>query len=130
MIDKNQIKKTKPLSKKAKNLKRSLDELTLKPRKSLKAVAIKYELKKDRAPKIVATGKGTVAEKIIQIADEHNIPFFEDQTLTDLLSKLELDSDIPGELYTLVAEVLAFVYQLDKLAKKRSQLKRKSKRKT
>ena len=61
-----------------------------------------------------------VAEKILHLAEAHKIPFFEDPSLTDLLAKLELNSDVPPEMYTLVAEVLAFVYQLDKMAKKRS----------
>jgi flagellar biosynthesis protein len=116
--------KKKPVSpalvRKSKKLKRHLDELDLPERKNLKAVAVKYQVGKDRAPKIVATGKGAVAEKILNLAEEHRIPFFEDPSLTDLLAKLELNTDVPAELYTLVAEVLAFVYQLDKLAKKRS----------
>ncbi|NDC82538.1 hypothetical protein EB093_02600 [bacterium] len=105
------------LNKKARKLKRHLDELQLPEKKDLKAIAIKYQVGKDKAPKIVATGKATVAEKILELAEENRIPFFEDETLTDLLAKLDLNSEIPAELYTLVAEVLAFVYQLDKMAK-------------
>ncbi len=118
----NPDKKSLPnplLNKKAKRLKRSLDQLDLPDKKNLKAVAVKYQPGKDKAPKIVATGKATVAEKILELAEENKIPFFEDETLTDLLSKLDLNTEIPAEMYTLVAEVLAFVYQLDKLAKAR-----------
>lgn len=115
--------KKKPVSpalvRKSKKLKRHLDELDLPERKDLKAVAVRYQAGKDRAPKIVATGKGAIAEKILHLAEEHKIPFFEDPSLTDLLAKLDLNTDIPPEMYTLVAEVLAFVYQLDKLAKKK-----------
>jgi flagellar biosynthesis protein len=118
-------KKPKSLHNKSKNLKRHLDDLSLPERKKLKAVAIKYEANKDKAPQIIATGKGAIAERILSLADEHNIPFFEDKTLTDLLSNLDLDSQLPPELYTLVAEVLAFVYQLDKLAKKKKLIRRK-----
>jgi flagellar biosynthesis protein len=105
------------LNKKAKKLKRHLDELQLPERKDLRAIAIKYQVGKDKAPKIVATGKASVAEKILELAEENRIPFYEDETLTELLSKLDLNTEIPGELYTLVAEVLAFVYQLDKMKK-------------
>jgi flagellar biosynthesis protein len=105
------------INKKAKKLKRHLDELELPERKDLKAIAIKYEVGKDKAPRIIATGKASVAEKILELAEENRIPFFEDETLTELLSKLDLNSEIPAELYTLVAEVLAFVYQLDKMKK-------------
>lgn len=116
--DKKQIP-NQLLNKKAKRLKRSLDQLALPEKKDLKAVAVKYQQGKDKAPKIVATGKASVAEKILELAEENKIPFFEDETLTDLLSKLDLNTEVPAELYTLVAEVLAFVYQLDKLAKAR-----------
>ena len=62
---------------------------------------------------------------ILDVAEEHKVPFYEDESLAQLLEKLELDSEIPPELYSLVAEVLAFVYQLDRLAKKRQELRKK-----
>ena len=102
--------------------------LDLPERNKLKAVAIKYDVSKDRAPKIVAAGKGMIAEKILNLADEHNVPFFEDPALSELLSKFEIESEIPPDLYTLVAEVLAFVYQLNKLAKKKKTRGKKVKR--
>ena len=105
------------LNKKARKLKRHLDELQLPERKDLRAIAVKYQVGKDKAPKIVATGRASVDEKILELAEENRIPFYEDETLTELLSKLDLNTEIPGELYTLVAEVLAFVYQLDKMKK-------------
>ena len=111
-----------------KNIKRYVDELALPNDKSkIQAVAVKYDVKKGRAPRIMATGKGAVAEMILQVAEEHRVPFYEDPSLSELLSKLELDSEISPELYTLVAEVLAFVYQLDKLAKKRRAVKLRAK---
>ncbi len=88
-------------------------------------VAVKYDVDGAKAPKIMATGQGNIADMILQVAEENRIPFFEDPSLADLLSKLDLDSEIPPELYTLVAEVLAFVYQLDKLAKKRQKVQSK-----
>ncbi|RAP39156.1 hypothetical protein DID80_00700 [Candidatus Marinamargulisbacteria bacterium SCGC AAA071-K20] len=110
------------------NLKRNIDDLDLESKKSLRAIAVKYDVEKGTAPKIIATGKGRIAEKILEVAEEHRIPFYEDQTLSDLLEKLEIDDEIPPELYTLVAEVLAFVYQLDKLAKKRQLVKKRQKK--
>lgn len=107
------------------NLKRYKEDLTSTGKPKLKAVAIQYDVDKERAPKIVAMGRGSVAEMILDIAEDNRIPFYEDPILTDLLSKLEVSAEIPGELYTLVAEVLAFVYQLDKLAKKRQQVRKK-----
>jgi len=109
----------KTLEDKAKKLKRHIEDLDLPALNKLKAVAIKYNANKDKAPKIIATGRGSVADSILKLAEEHRIPMFEDKSLTELLSKLELDTEIPAELYTMVAEVLAFVYQLDKLTKQR-----------
>ena len=100
-------------------LKKSRDELDLPEKSKLKAAAIKYDLKKDRAPKIISIGKGSIAEKILELAEEHHIPIYEDQTMSELLSKLDVDTEIPPHLYTIVAELLAFVYQLDKLKKQR-----------
>jgi len=108
-------------------IKKHVDELDLPDKAKLKAIAIKYDVKKDRAPRIVATGKASVAEEILRIAEENQVPFYEDKTLAEMLSKLEFDSEVPAELYAIIAEVLAFVYQLDKLAKKKNEIKRKQK---
>ena len=75
-----------------------------------KAVALRYKRGEDRAPKVVAKGAGSLAEKIIEIAKKHNIPIEENPSLADALFRLELDQEIPPELYMAVAEVLAFVY--------------------
>ncbi len=77
-----------------------------------KAVALRYNKEVDSAPKVVAKGRGSVAEKILQIAREYNIPLREDPILVDALSTLDLYQEIPPELYRAVAEVLAFVYRL------------------
>lgn len=106
-------------------LKRRISDLENRDTKSLRAIALKYDIEKDAVPKIVATGRGTIAEEILRVAEENNIPLYEDPSLANLLAKLEIDSDIPPELYTLIAEVLAFVYQLDTMAKKRTNLKKK-----
>ncbi len=76
-----------------------------------KAVALKYERGKDNAPKVIAKGKGKIAEKIIQIAKENNIHIEENTELVEVLSKLELYEEIPEELYRAVAEILVFIYK-------------------
>ncbi len=86
------------------------------------AIALRYDIDRDRAPLVLATGKGPVADEILRLADENKIPLYEDPELAKLLGKLELDSEIPAELYTLVAEVLFFVYKLDRMAEKRERM--------
>jgi len=75
-----------------------------------KAVALHYSGK--RAPRITASGAGTVAERILEIAREHDVPVHEDPLLTEALSQIPLGEEIPENLYVAVAEVLAFVYRL------------------
>ena len=83
-------------------------------KKSIKmAAAIKYDSAKNAAPAITAGGKGTIAEKIIELAREQGIPIKNDPDLIQVLSKLKVGSEIPVELYRAVAEVLAFVYSLN-----------------
>jgi len=77
------------------------------------AAAIKYDGKRDTAPKVTAKGKGLVAEKIIALARKHDVPIKSDPALVQILSKLEIDAHIPVELYRAVAEILAFVYALN-----------------
>ncbi len=79
-----------------------------------KAAALRYDGNRDRAPRITAKGRGQIAEKIIDIARENNIPLYEDQNLIQVLDALDVDTEIPPELYRAVAEVLAFVYRLNK----------------
>ena len=79
-----------------------------------KAVALKYDQEKDHAPKVIAKGRGEIAEKIIEIAKAYNLPLYEDQNLVQILEALELETEIPPELYRAVAEVLAFIYRLNK----------------
>ncbi|GAB5047262.1 EscU/YscU/HrcU family type III secretion system export apparatus switch protein [Thermodesulfovibrio sp. TK110] len=77
-----------------------------------KAVALKYEKEKNTAPTVVAKGRGWIAEKIIELARHHGVPLKEDETLVEVLSKLDLYEEIPVELYKAVAEILVFVYQI------------------
>lgn len=81
------------------------------------AVALSYE-PGDLAPKILATGKGELAEKIIEKGRESDVPFYKDHKLADTLSKLEIGDTIPPELYDVVAEILVFVDDMDRLRSK------------
>jgi flagellar biosynthesis protein len=80
------------------------------------AVAIEY-VPGEAAPKILATGKGVIADKIIERAKESNVPTYRDE-LADTLSRLKIGDMIPTELYEVVAEILVFVNDLDKLKAK------------
>ena len=74
------------------------------------AIAMRYDVDKDKAPMILATGRGPIADEIIRVAEDNKIPLYEDKELAGLLSKIELDTEIPPELYVLVAEVLFRYY--------------------
>lgn len=84
------------------------------------AVALEYD-PSDEAPKIIATGKGILAEKIIEKAKETGVPVHKDDKLAKTLSKLEIGDMIPPELYHAVAEVLVFVDAMDKIRGKMNQ---------
>jgi len=77
------------------------------------AVALRYENKKDQAPRVVAKGAGHIAEKIIQAARQHDIPLVHDPVAGELLSNVDLGTEISPEFYQAVAEILAFVYHLN-----------------
>jgi FlhB-like protein len=78
-----------------------------------KAVALHYEAGEDRAPRVTAKGQGLIAQRIIEIAKEHGVRIREDPDLVTMLSKLDVEKEIPEDLYRAVAEVLAFVYRLN-----------------
>lgn len=82
-----------------------------------KAVALKYTPGESEAPIVVAKGQGKLADSILERAKEHGVPVQEDAALVEILSKLDLDQQIPAELYQLVAEVLTYVYQADRQAR-------------
>ena len=85
--------------------------------KNKTAVAVSYEAG-DAAPKILATGKGYVAEQIIEEAKKADVPFYQDNELAETLSKLDIGDAIPPELYQVVAEILVFVNDMEKLKSK------------
>ncbi|NBX86850.1 MAG: type III secretion system protein [Proteobacteria bacterium] len=76
-----------------------------------KAAALQYDKSKASAPKLTAKGQGTVAEKIIEVAKANNIPLHADADLIEILNKAELDTEIPLEVYAIVAEIFAFIYK-------------------
>ena len=78
--------------------------------KSQLAVALHYD--KTGAPRVVAKGRGTIGEEIIEVAKAHDIPIEENEVLAGALSHVELGDEIPAELYKAVAEVLIFVLRL------------------
>lgn len=78
------------------------------------AVAITYNPDLNDAPKIVAKGKGKIAENILARAEEFNVPVQEDASLVELLGQLDINQSIPEELYQAVAEVFAYIYKIDK----------------
>ena len=82
------------------------------------AVALAYDPNEDGAPRVIASGKGALAEKIIEQAKDNKIPVHEDDKLADTLSKLEIGEMIPPELYEVVAEILVFVDAMDKIKAK------------
>ena len=88
-------------------------------RKNTIVAAIKYDDKRDTAPKVTAKGRGSIAEKIIKLAMEHNIPIKKDPALVEILSRLDIDEEIPPELYKAIAEILAFVYSVNEQYRER-----------
>lgn len=89
----------------------------MKPKKNRKlksAVALKYQKDKDPAPKVTAKGEGLVAERIIELARENQVPIKEDPDLVQILSQVDLNKEVPPSVYKVVAELLAFVYKLNR----------------
>jgi flagellar biosynthesis protein len=74
------------------------------------AVALHYD--KKGAPRVVAKGRGELGERIVELAREHGVPIEENEVLAGALSQVELDDEIPAELYRAVAEVLVFVLKV------------------
>jgi flagellar biosynthesis protein len=77
------------------------------------AVALKYDAATENAPRVIAKGRGLVAEKIMALARAQGIPMREDPDLVQMLTQIDLDQEIPPSLYKVVAELLAFVYRLN-----------------
>jgi flagellar biosynthesis protein len=82
-------------------------------KKVKEVVALTYKQNLENAPTVIAKGKGVIAENLIKIAQEHQIPIQEDPSLVALLGQLDINESIPEELYQAVAEVFAFIYRID-----------------
>ncbi len=78
------------------------------------AVALKYDAQKDTAPRVIAKGKGHTAEHILEAAQKNSVPVYQNKTLVNMLMALDIDREIPPELYKAIAEVMAYVYKMDK----------------
>lgn len=87
------------------------------------AIALSYNPSDASGPKVMAKGKGKIAENILEQATLHEVPIYEDPNLVQLLGQLDLNESIPEELYQAVAEVFAFIYHLDR---EHGQLKRRN----
>ncbi|MFY9075122.1 EscU/YscU/HrcU family type III secretion system export apparatus switch protein [Malaciobacter mytili] len=83
-----------------------------------KAAALKYDIQNDNAPKLVAKGEAQIAKNIIKIAQDNNLPIKKDEDLIELLSKLDIDKEIPPSMYKAVAEIFSFIYKLTNQPKK------------
>ena len=88
-----------------------------KRRGQRKAAALRYDEERDRAPVVMASGRGHVAERILEVAREASVPIVEDAALVGALLALEVGEEIPPELYGAVAKVLAFVMEVDRRAR-------------
>lgn len=82
-----------------------------------RAAALRYEHGRDAAPRLVAKGTDAVADRILAIAREHSVPTHEDRTLVQVLSRLNLDEEIPTELWLVVAQILLFVQRAERTAR-------------
>lgn len=80
----------------------------------IQAVALRYEDGVDEAPRIVAAGKGLVAEKIVELAAENEVAIHRDPLLVQGLAALEVGEQIPAEFYPMVAEILVFVQRMNR----------------
>ena len=119
---KQQINRRKQLKSK---VKKSILELNIEEKEQLKAVALKYEIGKDKAPKVIALGQGEIAKSILELAEKHDVPMFEDKSMAQLLSSLRLNRQIPKKFFPMVAEILSLIFQMDKDASKRLKIRKK-----
>ncbi len=83
---------------------------------SKKAVALKYEKEAMNAPKVIAKGKGKIAEKILEKAKEFDIPIFQNEALANSLLDAEINEEIPPKLYKAVVEVFIWLMKTEKKA--------------
>lgn len=90
--------------------------------KKNKAVALRYQVEEDAAPVVIASGYGTIAEKIVEIAEQQGIPVFRDDSAASLLCMLEVGKNIPPELYEVIASIYAQILKVSQGIKHSSEL--------
>jgi flagellar biosynthesis protein len=88
----------------------------MKKSTNTKAVALKYKAYEQNAPKVIAKGKGEIAQKIIQKAKEFDVPLFQNEELADMLLNIEVGEEIPPKMYEAVVEVFIWLYKLEERA--------------
>ncbi len=81
-----------------------------------KAAAVRYQPGVDQSPKMIGSGSGKIAEHILELAKEHNIPIHEDADLVEILAHLQPGDEIPPATYAVVAEILSFIYKINESA--------------
>ncbi len=91
--------------------------------KNQKAVALGYDENSDDAPKLLASGNGLIAEKIIELARQNNVPLHRDANLVEVLSVLAIDEYIPLEVYSVIAEIFTHIYEQEE-KKKQNKMRR------
>ena len=84
-----------------------------------KAVALGYDIDKDHAPKVLAKGSGSLANNIIKIAEDNEIPIKKDEDLVELLSAIDIEKEIPSSMYKAVSEIFSFIYDLTTIERKK-----------
>ncbi len=87
-----------------------------------KAVALRYDENKEAAPVIVASGLGYVAEKIVEIANDNEVPVYEDNSLATVLTQLELGTEIPEELYQAIVDIYVYFLKFSPEMEKKEEL--------
>lgn len=88
------------------------------------AVSLEYDSQKSKAPRVTAKGQGPIADKIISLARQHDIPIKEDPDLVQVLSQVDIDEEVPPSVYRVVAELLSFVYKVNEKYGKQSFIKK------
>lgn len=91
-----------------------------------KAVALDYDIDTDHAPKVIAKGSGALANNIIKIAQENEIPIKKDEDLVELLSAIDIDKEIPESMYKAVSEIFAFIYDMTTLERKKREFEQRN----
>jgi len=84
-----------------------------------KAIALDYDIDVNQAPKVIAKGKGELANNIIKIAQDNDVPIKKDEDLVELLSAIDIDKEIPESMYKAVSEIFSFIYDLTTLERKK-----------